>query len=174
MKNKNMNKKGQGAMEYLMTYGWAILVVLIVGIVLWQLGIFNLGGSSKTSTGFGAIKPLSWSLMGTGATITMTSGEGGSVTMSIPDPTGSAISNPSLVVDGKACTTITSVNGVTPAVNVSTIIPAGKEFQVVFADCTNGTLGTVYNAILSLSYTKQIGSLSENHTSTGNLRGPYE
>jgi len=54
---KTMNKKGQGAMEYLMTYGWAILVVLIVGIVLWQLGIFSgLGGSASTSTGFTGAK----------------------------------------------------------------------------------------------------------------------
>ncbi len=25
------NRKAQGAMEYLMTYGWAIIVVMIVG-----------------------------------------------------------------------------------------------------------------------------------------------
>jgi len=30
-------------MEYLMTYGWAILVVIIVGIVLWQSGVFGTG-----------------------------------------------------------------------------------------------------------------------------------
>jgi len=35
--------KGQGAMEILLTYGWAILVVIIVGVVLWQMGIFNPG-----------------------------------------------------------------------------------------------------------------------------------
>ena len=28
-------------MEYLMTYGWAILVVMVVGVALWQMGIFN-------------------------------------------------------------------------------------------------------------------------------------
>lgn len=36
-----MNNKSQEAMEILLTYGWAILIVMIVGIVLWQLGIFN-------------------------------------------------------------------------------------------------------------------------------------
>jgi len=34
-------KKSQAAMEFLMTYGWAILVVLIVIGVFWQMGIFN-------------------------------------------------------------------------------------------------------------------------------------
>lgn len=33
--------KGQGAMEYLMTYGWAILIVVIVGVALAALGVFN-------------------------------------------------------------------------------------------------------------------------------------
>ena len=50
-------RRGQGAMEYLMTYGWAILVVMIVGIVMWELGIFNMGSTSMTSSGFGKIKP---------------------------------------------------------------------------------------------------------------------
>jgi uncharacterized protein (UPF0333 family) len=36
-----MNNKGQGAMEYLMTYGWAILVVVIIGGVMWYLGFFG-------------------------------------------------------------------------------------------------------------------------------------
>ena len=36
-----MLKKGQAAMEYLMTYGWAILVVLIALGALFYLGVFN-------------------------------------------------------------------------------------------------------------------------------------
>lgn len=33
--------KAQAAMEYLMTYGWAILVVIIVLAALWGMGIFT-------------------------------------------------------------------------------------------------------------------------------------
>ena len=36
--------KGQSAMEYLMTYGWAILIIAIVLVALFELGIF--GGST--------------------------------------------------------------------------------------------------------------------------------
>jgi len=36
-----MNKKSQSAMEYLMTYGWAILVVLIALGALFYLGVFT-------------------------------------------------------------------------------------------------------------------------------------
>ncbi len=36
-----MGKKLQSAMEYLMTYGWAILIIAVVLGALFQLGIFN-------------------------------------------------------------------------------------------------------------------------------------
>ena len=35
------NKKAQSAMEYLMTYGWAILIIAVVLGTLFQLGVFN-------------------------------------------------------------------------------------------------------------------------------------
>lgn len=34
-------KKGQGALEYLMTYGWALLVIVVVGAALFALGVLN-------------------------------------------------------------------------------------------------------------------------------------
>jgi len=36
-----MNRRGQAAMEFLMTYGWAILVVLIALGALFYLGVFS-------------------------------------------------------------------------------------------------------------------------------------
>ena len=45
--------KGQAAMEYLMTYGWAILVVVAVVAALYGLGVFKVGtGSVKCSPCF--------------------------------------------------------------------------------------------------------------------------
>ncbi len=35
------NMKAQSAMEYLMTYGWAILIIAIVLVALFSLGVFN-------------------------------------------------------------------------------------------------------------------------------------
>jgi hypothetical protein len=43
--------RAQGALEYLMTHGWAILVVMVVGGVLWQWG-FLVGDSGISSVGF--------------------------------------------------------------------------------------------------------------------------
>ena len=43
----NSSSKSQSAMEYLMTYGWTILIVAIVMIALFQLGVIG-GGSGQT------------------------------------------------------------------------------------------------------------------------------
>ncbi len=50
-----MAVKLQSAMEYLMTYGWAILIIAIVLIALFSLGVFssnNLGTSCISESGF--------------------------------------------------------------------------------------------------------------------------
>ncbi|MCJ7429194.1 MAG: hypothetical protein MUP66_02275 [Candidatus Nanohaloarchaeota archaeon QJJ-5] len=43
-------RKGQSAIEYLTTYGWALLAIVIVGAVLMQMGIFS--GQCPTSDTF--------------------------------------------------------------------------------------------------------------------------
>ena len=46
-------RKGQTAMEYLMTYGWAILIIIIVAAALFALGVFNPGTfTQSTAVGF--------------------------------------------------------------------------------------------------------------------------
>ncbi|MFB6088880.1 MAG: hypothetical protein ABEK36_03830 [Candidatus Aenigmatarchaeota archaeon] len=57
------NRKGQTAMEYLMTYGWAILIILVVGGVLYYYGVFSpstLVGKSKT--GFSSVDVVDYTL----------------------------------------------------------------------------------------------------------------
>jgi len=42
---KRRNKKAQAAMEFLTTYGWAILILLIVIVALANLGVFKAKGT---------------------------------------------------------------------------------------------------------------------------------
>ena len=50
------NKKSQSALEYMMTYGWAILIIVIVAAVLYSFGIFSPSSSiSATITGFSGL-----------------------------------------------------------------------------------------------------------------------
>ena len=57
-------KKAQSAMEYLMTYGWAILIVIIVAAALYALGIFNPATyTGNIATGFTTLgTPEDWDL----------------------------------------------------------------------------------------------------------------
>lgn len=49
---KFLNNKGQAALEYLMTYGWALVVMVVVIAALVALDIFNLGSVTDTCAGF--------------------------------------------------------------------------------------------------------------------------
>ena len=52
----SLTHKSQSALEYMMTYGWAILVIVIVAAVLYSLGIFSPSSSlSTTITGFSGL-----------------------------------------------------------------------------------------------------------------------
>ncbi len=56
-----MRLKSQSAMEYLMTYGWAILIIAVVIAVLFDLGIFSspsFGNSCITQDGFYCSNPI--------------------------------------------------------------------------------------------------------------------
>ncbi len=179
------NKKGQGAMEYLMTYGWAIIVVMIVGLALWNLGIFNLGKTyPKGFSGFSAVRPLDWQVdntskvgysqpVGTLKTvfeITLVNGE------------DSRIRPLTMIAEGQ-CTT----EGGEVPFQGSQFIEPGKELpvylinswgafgpQIVFT-CTNVAVGEPYNFKVIISYNKTLeGGLSIIHRSVGRIWGTFD
>jgi len=47
-----MRNKAQTAMEYLMTYGWAILIIIVVVAALYSLGVFSVKPSVVCSPCF--------------------------------------------------------------------------------------------------------------------------
>ena len=47
-----MKNKAQSAMEYLMTYGWAILIVIVVVAALYSMGVFSSKGGVPCSPCF--------------------------------------------------------------------------------------------------------------------------
>ena len=58
-----MQRRSQAALEYLLTYGWAILIVIIVGSSLYGLGVFSPGTwTGKRVTGFAQFHVVDWSL----------------------------------------------------------------------------------------------------------------
>lgn len=64
-------RKGQSAMEYLMTYGWAILIVIIAGGVIWYYASQATTSAGPTKGGFSTVDVDSpWSLSGATGTLT--------------------------------------------------------------------------------------------------------
>ncbi len=64
MKTKIGNsKKGQAALDFMMTYGWAILLVVIIAIALFAMGIFNPSNFiGNKAAGFAGTTVTGWSL----------------------------------------------------------------------------------------------------------------
>ncbi len=143
-------------MEYLMTYGWAILIVIIVAAALYALGVFNPATWTGTrSTGFANIgAPVDWIYNSGGPFyITLKNSLGSPITISTVTaecgPTGS--------------TTVTLTN----TTDVLTLGAGGtKEFN---GTCSTLTAASSYSTQVAVSYTKAGGSYAQ--TDTGTVTG---
>jgi len=147
-------KRGQAAMEFLMTYGWAILVVLIAIGALAYFGVLNpskfLPESCTVGPGIGCDD---FKVETTGAaTIVLRNGLG-------QDLTGVTV-----VIDGNpadsGCDSTTMADGGT----ITCVWDAGT--------LSTGTAGTSYKEDIIFSYT--ISGSSVSHSKTGTLTTKYE
>jgi len=62
-------RKAQAALEYLMTYGWALLIIMLVILILFYLGILNPSsfvGVRNQVTGLGTIIVRDFAVNGSG------------------------------------------------------------------------------------------------------------
>ena len=178
---------GQGSMEYLMTYGWAIVVVMVVGVAMWQLGIFNRGTTLLTATGFAKIKPQ---LAGTGIArdgtfkATFTNAAGGRITLvnvRLYDEKGNLMCCAAANAPA-ACNGIDggfSVGGGPGATGYGTWhVVAGDNFGVGITGGTGTCIGSstddAYRVKVEVEYKTKVGDHTLTHIDVGTLRGPYE
>jgi len=151
-----MFRKAQSAMEYLMTYGWAILVILIALGAMFYLGVFD----AKTPNNCQIQSPFScMDVLAVFSEPTTT------FTFSIGVGAASSPKITSITVNGDPCTPPT------PPVDVSLSLG-----QVNEVSCTNTLLGLEqgdkFTGIISLSYTSQYGGLT--HNVDGSFSGTVE
>ena len=135
-----MFKKAQAAMEFLMTYGWAILVVLIVLAALFYLGIFS---------------PRTPSICVVSAPITCPDVKADSTTSRVTLVLG-ATSTQTATLDGVSLSIPTPSN--CPLVAGSTISKAAP----TSIDCTPTatlTAGQKYSGNGTISYTLETGGI---------------
>jgi len=141
-------------MEYLMTYGWAILIVIIVAAALYALGVFNpTTWTGSRATGFANVgAPTEWTLAG---------GTPSTFTLVLPNHVGVGINVTSVKVDlggGNSNTTTFNTN-----------IATGNTQSFSFTLPTDVSSGSTYSAEVTVKYIKASGTLEL--TDTGTLTG---
>ncbi|GEM_PF-3285199 len=77
------NNKGQSALEYLMTYGWAVIAILVVIGLLYWLTSQQASSQANCATGFPNVSIIANSLTKTGLQMQLVNGTGKSITSAI-------------------------------------------------------------------------------------------
>lgn len=147
------NTRGQAAMEFIMTYSWALLLVIIIFVMAWQLGLFNFGGNVKPGMmGFWGVSPQDYKLTVTGI-----------FTVSLINAVGANVTIDNIVITlGE-----TVVTDSTPQV-----IGSGASGQVSVGGLVPGTVGERYDLLMSIDYNDS--RTDTTHKSSGRLWGSYE
>jgi hypothetical protein len=177
--------RAQGAMEYMSTYGWAIMAVIVVAIMMWQFGIFDQKSSPYTAKGFNYIKPQLGSV-----SITHTAGaytfegiflnaQGDSITVTDID----------FKIDGNSCRNgwikpesdeFTTTYRMTCMDEIITKrIKKAEHFWLYGEICTSDCDGTwddpykeITTAELEITYLVSIGDATTTKTDSGTIEGP--
>ena len=144
--------RSQSALEYMMTYGWAILIIVIVAGVLYSLGIFSPSSSiSTTITGFSGFAVQ-------GACI-----QGGAIQMQITNGLG-------YTVNITAVNT-TSSGGQSASIPVSVIIPADQSQSVFVPGACPSPTGSSFSDFIAVTYTEPGQTFSGPYVSNGKISG---
>ena len=167
MFGKNVLKSrehAQSAMEYLMTYGWAILIIAIVLAILFKLGVFS--GASLTGTS--CIGTVGWScsglsLSGSGLSFTLGQSTGSTIYNTVVACASSAGSN-GYAINGvwyNPTNTLAQFGPATAAPSGASIIsiPNGGTVSVSALPCysssgqiTFGTIGQTFQGYVWVAY----------------------
>ena len=140
-----MNKKGQAAMEFLMTYGWAILAAVIVIAVLAYFGVFSPSTYVPNQCILSA--PFGCNAGAAGAT--------DGISLEIKNGAGEALTITSIVVSG--CGTVSDYGSI-----------ASDAMPVVTVACdTPLTEGDKFKGDISITYTKAGSAIAQ--TSSGSI-----
>jgi hypothetical protein len=146
--------RAQAATEYLMTYGWALLIIIVVAAVLFSLGIFkpstgttDIGFSPFTPSGVTCIPPGgagTHDLAGLYLSFANTANGPINITgITLNSTTGLSSAN------GKVCTA-SSISAVQTATNCYPLIYPGQNFVVYYNVTCLG--GSSYSAAVTITY----------------------
>jgi hypothetical protein len=156
-----MRRKGQSALEYMMTYGWAILVILALGVVLWQMGILGMGqDTTPGERGFSQVSPVDWKLSSNGILSVTVTNEAGLI-LNVTS------ANATITAGGSGpCT------GAVTGAPVSVFRPA-QSVSITFSSCpVSDPVGSYYRAEVGIVYENPASGIE--HLSYGKIWGGIE
>ncbi len=134
----NMKLKLQSAMEYLMTYGWAILVIAVVLGVLYSLGIFSPSNFAPKATP-GSCQVFRPNGPGTSYDVNLE----GTCSGELPEYVASFDANPDEVIDTDTVLISNTVSGYTFSLWIyvpkNAKFPTSNEIAVIGEGGTSGT-----------------------------------
>ena len=147
-------RKGQAALDFLMTYGWAIALVVIIAAVLFSLGVFDVGNFvGNKAAGFSGVAVKGWNLA-----------SDGTFTMKVSNQVGQKISINSITVTNAG--TAKNVSGLpvtlSSGADSATLSSAAAAFG-------NSTTGTSYTAQVVIAYTDLNANF--NYSTSGTVTG---
>ncbi|MBU0763163.1 MAG: hypothetical protein KKD39_09075 [Candidatus Altiarchaeota archaeon] len=164
-----MGKSGHSALEYILTYGWAVLAVMVAGVIIYQVNILFVSTSISTSAlGFSKLKPQlnSVSLANTGELqIAFTNGLSRQITV-LKD--GLELS----VQQEGVCENI-EIEG---CIEDRCVVSLNHNFLITADSCLTGTpnKGRPYILDVEIPYELNAGNILITQTEKGTIRGPYE
>ena len=152
--NSHKTKRSQSALEYMMTYGWAILIIVIVAVILYSMGIFNPSSSiSTTITGFSST-PVSSAIFT----------DNGGLSLSVQNSVGYQIEITNITA------TTTTGGKVTTEPNI-TLLPGKSQVLVLSKLFTAANQGSHISTAVTITYKEISQPLPGPYISTGSITG---
>ncbi len=147
----SLPRRSQSALEYMMTYGWAILVIVIVAAVLYSLGIFSPSSAITSSvTGFSNLGSVA-------AQVIPNSG----LVLSLGDSTGYNINITNITI---------SLDGKTSTIRPDSLISSSSSSRF-FIPFSSVPASSSYSFSVTVSYTEPGQIFPGPYVSTGTVYG---
>lgn len=142
-------RKAQAGIENLMMYGWAVAIIMVIGVLLWNAGIFSPASAPAAGfSGFAGLRPLEW----------FCTAETDTVTIILANTVGANLQNVS--AGGTPC----EPARVTPGDSTTCVIAS-------LPCCAAALAGSRFDCPVDVSYTGATGIYKSSY---GRVWGPAE
>ena len=156
------SKRSQSALEYMMTYGWAILIIVIVAVILYSMGIFNPSSSiTFTSSGFSPFTVSSSLCNNIGYKIAVLAGP-------IPNNANSITINKVFLTSATGANTTTASYTLTNPVTLK----SGQSATILILNVACNSANTHYSLSAKIQYSYDVPTIGlQNVNTTGTVAG---